>query len=192
MTSHEKYTVDGIRQEDAPVPAWWRIGFLTLMCLSPIYFLYFHSGAEGRSAVELYESKMEVMARKKYAEIGELQPTAATILEYMEKDNWLKVGKVVFKSQCANCHGRDGEGKIGPNLTDNYYKNVRAIEDIARVIAKGANNNAMPAWEDKLLTNDIVLVSAYVASLRDTNAEGGKGQEGSDIPPWTSESEESE
>ena len=56
--------------------------------------------------------------------------------------------------------------------------------DIATVILKGANNNAMPAWEEKLQANDVVMVSAYVASLRGTNASGGKAAEGFDIEPW--------
>ena len=74
---------------------------------------------------------------------------------------------------------------MGPNLTDNYYKNVHKVEDIVRVIAQGAGNGAMPAWGTRLLPNEIVLVSAYVASLRDSGEhEGGKLPEGSEIPPW--------
>jgi len=69
-------------------------------------------------------------------------------------------------------------------LTDDFYKNVTNVEDIARVITKGAAGNAMPAWGNRLHPNDIVLLSAYVASLRQTNADGGKAPEGRVIPPW--------
>ena len=187
MSNLENYTVDEIKQEDAPVPRWWRMAFLTLLSLCPLYLLYFHAGAEGRSAVDSYEAKLEAITRKKYAEIGDLTADSATILKFMDQPNWVKVGKVVFKSNCSTCHGREGEGKIGPNLTDGHYKNVRGLEDIARVVNEGANNNAMPAWKDRLHQNDVVLVAAYVASLRGTDAEGGKGPEGVEIPAWSGE-----
>lgn len=184
MTNPEEYAADGIEQVDAPVPRWWRNAVLTLVSIAPFYMLYYHIGAPGRSMADQYERASYEASRKKFAEIGELQADEPTILTFMEKENWLKVGKVVFKSNCANCHGRNGEGQVGPNLTDEKYKHIRNVEDIAKVIIKGANNNAMPAWEDKLLQNEIVLAAAYVASLRGTNFAGGKAAEGADIPPW--------
>lgn len=191
MVDMQRYTIDEIEQQDAPVPGWWRIGFIGFLSICPLYLLYFHAGADGRSAVDRYEAKLEAITRKKYAEIGDLEPNADTILRFTKEDNWVKVGKVVFKSKCATCHGREAEGQIGPNLTDSFYKNVRKVEDIARVVLEGANNNAMPAWKDKMHPNDIVLVSAYVATLRGTDVEGGKGPEGSKIPEWSSETDSS-
>lgn len=136
-----------------------------------------------------YESALAASSQKLLDQIGTLEPNEATVVKYMNESNWVKVGKVIFKSKCATCHGREGEGNIGPNLTDDSYKNVRKIEDIVQVIVKGANNNAMPAWEDKLETNEIVLVSAYVASLRGTNVAGGKAAEGATISAWPALSE---
>ncbi|RMF43351.1 MAG: cytochrome C oxidase Cbb3 [Planctomycetota bacterium] len=187
MANHgwNRFEVDGIAVEDAPMPGWWRRLFVMLLILCPFYFLYFHAGAPGRTEVERYERISFELTKQRFAEIGELQPDAATLIEYSAKPNWLKVGKMVFKTHCVSCHGRNGEGGVGPNLTDDAYKHVRSIEDIARVIAEGANNNAMPAWKDKLMPNEIVLVAAYVASLRGTNAAGGKAAEGSVPPPWS-------
>ncbi len=93
--------------------------------------------------------------------------------------------QTVYKTNCISCHGRDGEGKVGPNLTDDFYKNVSKIEDIARVINKGAGNGAMPAWATRIHPNEVVLVSAYVASLRGSTPAGeAKGPEGNQIPAW--------
>jgi cytochrome c oxidase cbb3-type subunit 3 len=80
---------------------------------------------------------------------------------------------------------------VGPNLTDEYYKNVRQVEDIAKVIIKGAGNGAMPAWANRLNENEIVLVSAYVASLRGQNVPG-KNPDGVEIAPWPEPAAESE
>ncbi len=75
---------------------------------------------------------------------------------------------------------------VGPNLTDENWKNVRNIEDIAKVIANGAANGSMPAWKNRMShKNQIVLTAAYVASLRDNPVTGGKPPEGNPIPPWS-------
>jgi cytochrome c oxidase cbb3-type subunit 3 len=42
----------------------------------------------------------------------------------------------------------------------------------------------MPAWKTRLHPNEIVLVAAYVASLRGKNLPGPRGPEGEKIPPW--------
>ena len=42
----------------------------------------------------------------------------------------------------------------------------------------------MPAWQNRLHPNEIVMVSAYVASLRGQNKDGPRGEEGSVIDPW--------
>ena len=120
----------------------------------------------------------------RFQEIGELQADRATIIEYMNKPEWLAVGKIVYKTNCVSCHGSDGEGKVGPNLTDDYWKNVNSVEDIANVIEKGAANGAMPAWKNRMShQNQIVLTAAYIASLR-ANPVSGKLPEGNLILPW--------
>jgi cytochrome c oxidase cbb3-type subunit 3 len=73
---------------------------------------------------------------------------------------------------------------VGPNLTDEYYKNVKQLIDVARVIQEGAANGSMPAWKSRLHPNEIVMVAAYVANLRGKNLKGPRGQEGQAIPPW--------
>ena len=60
----------------------------------------------------------------------------------------------------------------------------RDTADILNVLQNGANAAAMPAWKSKLSTNEIILVSAYVASLRGTSDGSGKPAEGQEIPPW--------
>ncbi|MCA9130332.1 MAG: c-type cytochrome [Planctomycetales bacterium] len=182
LTNH---AYDGIQEYDNPLPGWWKWTFVGSIVFSVLYALYFHIGAPGRSLLEQYDRELAINTRLQFKEIGDLVPNEATILEYMHKDDWLKVGQVVFKTNCVSCHGRDGEGKVGPNLTDDYYKNLRNLEGIAKVISVGAANGAMPAWGHRLHVNEVVLVSAYVASLRGNSpAEPGKAAEGNLIDPW--------
>ena len=106
------------------------------------------------------------------------------MVKFLAEPSWLRVGQSLFKVHCVQCHGASGEGKVGPNLGDDHYKHVRKLEDILTVINQGAGGNAMPAWKDKLNSNEIVLLGTYVASLRGASPEGGKGPEGQVIPPW--------
>ncbi len=179
------HAYDGIQEFDNPLPGWWKWMFVGTIVFSIFYAMYFHIGAPGRSVSDQYDQALAANTRLQFAEIGDLQPTAENILLYASKKSWLSVGQTVFKANCISCHGRDGEGKVGPNLTDEFYKNVRKVEDIARIINQGAGNGAMPAWANRLHPNEVVLVSSYVASLRGVKtASKGKGPEGGQIPAW--------
>lgn len=182
LTDH---VYDGIQEFDNPLPGWWKWMFVGTIVYSLFYALFFHIGAPGRSIVDQYDTALAENTKLQFAEIGDLEPTADNIMRYANQKSWLSVGQTIFKTNCVSCHGRDGEGKIGPNLTDGHFKNVRKVEDIARVIIQGAGNGAMPAWGTRLHPNEVVLVSAYVASLRGSPAgSAGKGPEGIEIPPW--------
>jgi len=100
--------------------------------------------------------------------------------------DWLAIGAAVFKTHCKSCHAENGQGLVGPNLTDDNYKNGKELIDIARVIENGAANGSMPAWKNRLVPNEVVLVSAYVANMRGQNLEGRKA-EGDVIAPWPEE-----
>lgn len=76
--------------------------------------------------------------------------------------------------------------EIGTNLCDENYKHIKKVEDIVKVINKGVAGGAMPAWATRIPNkNDIVMVSAYVASLRGTSPADPKGPDGSLIAPWS-------
>lgn len=178
------HAYDGIEEYDNPLPGWWKWLFIISIVISPFYWVYYHSGTPGRSIHDIYSVAMAENTRLQFEEIGDLKLDEATLIRFMAQDSWLKVGESVFRANCVSCHGREGEGKVGPNLTDDVYKNVVKLSDIAKVISNGAGNGAMPKWSNRLHINEVVLVSAYVANLRGTNAEGGRQAEGREIPAW--------
>ena len=175
---------DGIQEFDNPTPGWWYLIFLGTFLFSVWYFLFYHASTISTSVAQGYESSVADDLKKRFAEIGELRPDEATLVRFLGEEDWLKVGGIVYKAQCVSCHGAEGAGLIGPNLTDDAWKNVQKIEDIPRVVAEGASNGAMPAWKTRLHPNEVVLVSAYVATLRGKNLPGPLGTQGSPIPPW--------
>ncbi|MCP4891154.1 MAG: c-type cytochrome [Planctomycetaceae bacterium] len=182
LTGHD---YDGIQEYDNPLPGWWKWLFIASILFGPPYFFFYHNGAEGRSVSDRYERNLAANLKLQFDELGDLKADRAAVIKYTYEPDWLKSGKAVFKTHCVSCHGKDGGGVIGPNLTDEAYKNIRDIGDILKVLQNGANAGAMPAWKNRLSTPEIVLVSSYVASLRGTTpSTEPKEPEGRSIPPW--------
>jgi cytochrome c oxidase cbb3-type subunit III len=175
---------DGIRVYDNPTPGWWSFLFFATFIFSVLYFLYYHVSDQSTSVAQDYEASLAADLKTRFAEIGDLKPDRPTLLRFMVDETWKKVGASVFKTNCVSCHGTEANGLVGPNLTDQVYKNVRVLEDLPRVIAGGAGNGAMPGWKTRLHPNEIVLVASYVASLRGKDLAGPRGPEGEVIPPW--------
>ena len=73
------------------------------------------------------------------------------------------VGKKIFESQCALCHGQNGGGGRGPSL--NRPKLIRAPDDEALrgVISSGIPPEMPGAWQ--LNDHEVASVAAYVRSL---------------------------
>ena len=73
-------------------------------------------------------------------------------------------GKPAF-AVCAGCHGADGKGNpaLGaPNLTDDVWLHGNGdIEDIIETIQRG-RTGVMPAFRDRLGTENVSLVAAWV------------------------------
>ena len=180
------HSYDGIREYDNPLPGWWKWLFVLTVVVSPFYLLYFHVGGPDRSVHEQFAAALDANQKKKYADIGDLTADAATLVKFMKDPEWNEVGKSIYKMNCVSCHGAEGGGVIGPNLCDENYKHIKKVEDIVKVINEGVAGGAMPAWATRIPNkNDIVMVSAYVASLRGTSPANPKGPDGSPIAAWS-------
>lgn len=181
LTGHN---YDGIQEFDNPLPGWWKWIFVASILFAPPYILYYHNGTEGRAMADQYDAELASNLRLQFAEIGELKTDRETLVKFLYKPNWLQVGKTVFKANCVSCHGSDGGGLVGPNLCDDHYKNIREVGDFITVLQKGANAGAMPAWQNRLSDNELLLTAAYAASMRGTEPANPKVPEGRIIDPW--------
>lgn len=184
LTGHN---YDGIQEYDNPTPGWWVWMFIASIAFAPLYLIVAAGARQLFGYEESYQAAETSMLMKQFAELGELSPDEPTLDRFVnnpDQQKWLAAGNSIFRANCASCHGSNGAGISGPNLTDDHYLNLDNAVGIVQVINKGANNGAMPAWESKLLPNEVVLVSAYVASLRGQNLSSPRLPEGEVIPPF--------
>lgn len=182
----QDHSYDGIQEYDNPTPGWWWMIFAVTIVFSMGYFLIYHADPYAPTVLTALEDDRNAINKKLFAREGDLQPDQATLLKYMydpSKRDFLAVGASIFRANCIACHGAMGEGAIGPNMTDDYYKNIKELTDVCKVISGGAAAGAMPAWSGRLSQNEVVLVGAYVASLRGKNLPG-RVQEGEKIPAF--------
>lgn len=165
LTGHN---YDGIQEYDNPTPGWWNWIFFLSFVYAIIYFVYYHIGV-GEGIHEQYKAEFAANIQLQFASMGELKPDEPTLLANMGMSDRMAFAERVFAANCIACHAADGSGMIGPNLTDDLYRNVKVVTDIIKIVAEGAGNGAMPPWKAKLHPNEVVLVSAYVASMRGKN-----------------------
>src|SRR5437764_14494926 len=58
-----------------------------------------------------------------------------------------KAGAALFRSQCAGCHGPDGDGSgAGPNIASGVLPHGDSDEAVFRTISKGLTGTSMPGF----------------------------------------------
>jgi cytochrome c oxidase cbb3-type subunit III len=176
---------DGIQEFDNPTPGWWHAIFAATIVFAVVYtfvaeFSPMYTKPEAAHAAASAKA-MEAL----FGTTG-FEPDETTLLTLMEVDNgqWIDYAKSKFAGKCASCHGANGQGVVGPNLTDDHWKNVKQVTDIFQVITNGAAAGSMPAQKNTMSKNERVVIAAYVASLRGSNPPGGLAADGEEIAPW--------
>lgn len=94
----------------------------------------------------------------------------------------LAAGKTVFDSQCAWCHGNDGDGGTGPNL-HGKLRHATDLKSIADIIMNGIPATDMPSFRLPLTERSARQAAAYVQSLSRTASRPspGNAQRGADL-----------
>jgi cytochrome c oxidase cbb3-type subunit 3 len=90
----------------------------------------------------------------------------------------LVAGEEAFQKNCAQCHGRLGEGIVGPNLTDNYWLHPSDMTGVVKSIKYGYPSKGMIAWRGVLKPDEIINVASYVLTLKGTNPPKPKPPQG--------------
>lgn len=181
MSEHDDklldHEYDGIRELDNALPAWWLATFIGTVIFGCIYYLHYTSGS-GPTLDQELASSMQVV---KAARGSGPNFTEESLAALFNAEN-AKKGRETFTAKCAACHGPEGGGLIGPNLTDDSWLNGKGQRmDIYRIVSEGVAAKGMPAWGELLPKEEIISVAAYVHSIVGTNVPGGKPPQGNKV-----------
>lgn len=92
------------------------------------------------------------------------------------------LGKSVFVARCAACHGIDGGGGVGPNLTDRYWLHGRgALSEIYRIARDGFPEKGMPPWKGIIPDEEIRAAAIFAKGLQGTKPGTPKSPQGVEI-----------
>lgn len=168
------HNYDGIRELDNHMPAWWVFGFWFTIVLAVLYLMFYHVLGWGPSSAEEY--KMEMASAVKIQPVDTGKPSDWAELAYLTDAASIENGKVLYNQICNVCHGANGEGLVGPNLTDNYWINGCDLPSVMQSIKKGFPAKGMPPYGGgkTLDTNELQLVASYIHSLKDSQPANAK------------------
>ncbi len=108
---------------------------------------------------------VKMLKKKEAVKVAEAADRPGALKNPFEgKADAIKEGKEIFQNNCSACHGDDGKGGIGPDLTDNEWKYGSSDEAIFNSVAKG-RPGGMPPWEGSLGKERIWKVIAYIRTL---------------------------
>lgn len=115
-------------------------------------------------------------------------PPPHTVNGFEENAPAVSEGKRLFSAMnCVGCHANGGGG-MGPSLIDKRWIYGNAPEQIFATIAQG-RPNGMPAFGEKLTTQQIWQLAAYVRSMSgmiSTNVAPGRNDHMKSNPPENS------
>jgi len=170
---------DGILELNNPIPVWFNVLFYGTIIMGIVYLLVYHvweiaplQSQEYEQEVQMAEIQKEEYLKKFAASIDENN------VETTADANDLQAGKQIFTTYCAACHGQLGEGKVGPNLTDNFWIHGGDVKSVFKTIKYGVPEKGMISWQKQLNPLQIRNVASYIISLKGTNPPNAKQPEG--------------
>ncbi|SDY48174.1 cbb3-type cytochrome c oxidase N-terminal domain-containing protein [Hymenobacter psychrophilus] len=175
------HNYDGITEFDNDLPPWWKYGFYFTIVFAVGYMVFYHVTDTGDLQLAEYETEMQQAALLVSADDSD--PNKLTTYTALTAGPDLDAGKALFATNCAACHGTEGEGKVGPNLTDDYWLHGGEINHVYKTIKFGVTSKGMVAWKGKLSGKQILQVASYIGSLHGTNPANPKELQGEKEAP---------
>jgi cytochrome c oxidase cbb3-type subunit 3 len=168
----EGHEYDGIQEYDNPIPAWLSYIFIGTIIWGGVYLAGRAMGIIPSWDLQLENDQQALLETRLEAESNKKKITREMLVSAVGGEERLAEGQKLFSNNCMQCHGQNGGGMVGPNLTDQYWIHGANLKSIYAVIQNGANNQKMPSWEGRLSQEEMISVTAYVRSLQETSVDG--------------------
>ncbi|QEK51259.1 c-type cytochrome [Pedobacter aquae] len=170
---------DGIQELDNPTPGWFMYLFYATIAFAFVYILNFHVFNLGKLQDEEYAIEVKEAETAKAAFLAQSANNVDENTVALSTDaGVIAEGKALYTKNCVACHGANGEGTVGPNLTDDYWIHGGKINNVFKTIKYGVPEKGMVSWEKQLTPKQISDVANYIKSLAGTNPPNGKEPQG--------------
>jgi cytochrome c oxidase cbb3-type subunit 3 len=169
---------DGIKELDNRIPPWFHGLFWFTIIFGIVYMIRFHVIGSGDVQEEEYLAEMQAAAYERQLLVASGAFINEETVKFTSDAAALAEGKDVFDKNCATCHGFNGEGLVGPNLTDDYWIHGGGIQNVFKTVKYGIPSKGMISWEGQLDPNQMQNVSSYVLTLHGTDPPNQKQAEG--------------
>jgi cytochrome c oxidase cbb3-type subunit 3 len=182
MLDHE---FDGIREYDNPPPPWIMWILYASVIFAVFYWMSYHTFSIGRLPDAKYDAEMARAAEHQLAQMAKQELSDKALLLMSAVPARVQDGRKIFEQYCVVCHMQNGEGSVGPNLTDAYWIHGGQPMQIFNTVTKGVPDKGMVAWGGQLGPNRVQAVVAYVLTIKGLNLPG-KAPQGNpevDAPP---------
>ncbi|TGJ98461.1 cytochrome C [Leptospira langatensis] len=160
---------DGIRQDDNPLPTWWKWVFFGSIVFAIFYAIYFHKYSNW-GTTDYYSAQVQDY-EKEFPNRNVKVESVDGVNPFRGKPEAIAAGQTTFQTYCVACHGPTGEGLVGPNLMDKEWLHGNTDKQIYETVMKGIpvekakmGRGPMPAHENSLGSEKIYQVMAWLAS----------------------------
>lgn len=178
---HHDY--DGIQELDNVLPPWWLWLFYGSIIWGVVYLVNLH-------VINIWPDQKTLYTQEMDQAKTDVAAYMATLTNLVDENNVtenkdaavIASGKGIFTQYCVACHMANGEGNVGPNLTDVYWLHGGGIKNIFKTIKYGVPEKGMISWQSQLKPAEIQAVASYILSLQGSNPPNAKAPQGD---PWT-------
>ena len=156
---------DDLTEYNNPLPRWWLNLFLLTIVFAVGYLVFYPglgtmAGRLGWSSEQEMQDRLALLTAQRQAQYAPLAglPVAALV----DHESARNLGRSVFVSHCAGCHGTDARGAIGfPDLTDDDWLYGGDAETLVASIARGRGGQ-MPSFIGSVSAEKLDALLAFL------------------------------
>lgn len=161
---HQGHNFDGIRENpEGKPPVYFWVLFYGLIIWGVIFAAFYL--LSGWSSESEFQSKMAEHQQKAMNAQALPSSKGEQTTDASSPQDLLAQGLKLYGSTCAMCHGAEGKGGIGPDLTRAVFTYGRTAEAVSVSISKG-RSGGMPAYGNQFSADEINSLTTYVLSLK--------------------------
>jgi cytochrome c oxidase cbb3-type subunit 3 len=137
------------------------------------YLFHYHVSGNGLGVgAEYAEEERAARAEQSKRALAEA-PSEGALQTLMADGDLMAKAAEEFGKRCAQCHAAEGQGLIGPNLTDGYWiHGSGTLMDIYAVLRDGVPAKGMPAWQAQMQPATLRALAAFVGTMHGKNVPG--------------------